>query len=149
MFKGSHLLAVDDKGRIAIPTQFRQTLQEQCQGRVVVTAEQDATIVIYPWSAWQEREDKLRSLPSTDPASRAICELELGNADERRLDKQHRLLLAPSLREHAQLERDAILLGLGEKLRVRSQQTNRALSESYNTLLKDPANLKVLVDHGL
>ncbi len=149
MFKGSHLLVVDDKGRIAIPTQFRQMLQQQCEGRVVVTADHDATLAIYPWSVWEGREKKLHALSTTDPASRAKRELELGNADERRLDKQHRLLLAPALRKHARLERDAILLGVGDMLLVRSQQTNRDLIERYNTLLNDSASLKVLNDHGL
>jgi len=148
-YLGSHLITLDDRGRIAIPVQFRQTLQEQCEGRLVVTADPEETLAIYPWPIWEQLEEQLLNLPGINPVGRAIVERTLGDADQRDLDKQSRLLLNPSLREYAQLEREVKLKGVGSRMILRTPQQDRKLSKRSDKMLRDPANYQFLSDHGL
>lgn len=138
MFKGSCLLTVDDKGRIAVPSRFRELLSEQCDGHVVATMYHDRGIAIYPLPVWEELEHRLQDLPSGDPANRVLQEMVLGHADERQLDGQGRLLLAPSLRRYAKLDRDAELMGQGHKLVLWSTQTEEQRYDNWAQILNDP-----------
>ena len=138
MFRGSCLLTVDEKGRIAVPSRFREPLIEQCDGRVVATMYHDRSLAIYPWSVWEELEQRLQDLPSGSPANRVLQEMILGHADERQLDSQGRLLLAPSLRRYAGLERDAELIGQSHKLVLWSAQTDEQRYENWARVLNDP-----------
>ena len=138
MFRGSCLLTVDDKGRIAVPNRFREPLAEQCDGRVVATMYHDRGIAIYPWPVWEELEQRLQDLPSGDSANRVLQEMILGHADERQLDGQGRLLLAPSLRRYAKLDRDAELMGQGHKLVLWSTQTEEQRYDNWAQILNDP-----------
>lgn len=138
MFRGSCLLTVDDKGRIAVPARFREILTEQCDGHVVTTMYQDRAVAIYPWPVWLELEQRLQDLPSGDVANRALQEMLLGHADERQLDGQGRLLIAPSLRQYAGLEREAKLLGQSHKLVLWSAQTDEQRYENWARVLNDP-----------
>lgn len=138
MFKGSCLLTVDDKGRIAVPSRFRELLAEQCGGHVVATMYHDRGIAIYPMPVWEELEQRLQDLPSGDSANRVLQEMILGHADERQLDGQGRLLLAPSLRRYAKLDRDAELMGQGHKLVLWSTQTEEQRYDNWAQILNDP-----------
>ncbi len=138
MFRGSCLLTVDDKGRIAVPARFRDPLARQGDGLVVATMYHDRGIAIYPMPVWEELEARLQELPSGDSANRALQEMILGHADERRLDGQGRLLLAPSLRRYAKLEREAELIGQGHKLVLWSTQTEEQRYDNWAQILNDP-----------
>lgn len=138
MFRGSCLLTVDDKGRIAVPSRFREPLTQQCDGCVVATMYHDRGIAIYPLPVWGELEQRLQDLPSGDPANRVLQEMILGHADERQLDGQGRLLLAPSLRRYAKLDRDAELMGQGHKLVLWSTQTEEQRYDNWAQVLNDP-----------
>ncbi len=139
MFRGSCLLTVDDKGRIAVPSRFRETLREQCDGHVVVTMSHDRALAIYPWPEWEKLEERLRDLPSGDNAHRALQEMLLGHADERQIDSQGRLLLAPSLRQYARLDRDAKLIGQSHKLVLWAAQDDESRYQSWERVLNDPS----------
>lgn len=138
MFRGSCLLTVDDKGRIAVPSRFREPLTQQCDGHVVATMYHDRGIAIYSLPVWEELEQRLQDLPSGDPANRVLQEMILGHADERQLDGQGRLLLAPSLRRYAKLDRDAELMGQGHKLVLWSTQTEEQRYDNWAQILNDP-----------
>ena len=138
MFKGSCLLTVDDKGRIAVPGRFRESLIEQCDGRVVATMYYDRSVAIYPWPVWLELEQRLQDLPSGSATNRVLQEMLLGHADDRQLDGQGRLLLAPGLRRYAGLERDAELIGQTHKLVLWSAQNNEQRYENWARILNDP-----------
>ncbi len=138
MFRGSCLLTVDDKGRIAVPSRFREPLTRQSDGHVVATMYHDRGIAIYPLPVWEELEQRLQDLPSGDPANRVLQEMILGHADERQLDGQGRLLLAPSLRRYAKLDRDAELMGQGHKLVLWSTQTEEQRYDNWAQILNDP-----------
>lgn len=123
MFQGSHAITMDAKGRIAIPAKFRELLAAQCQGRIVVTAHtQDRCLLVYTETQWQEILPKIESLPTfSKPALRAQ-RLLIGYATALELDKNGRVLLPPTLRNYGGLEKSLMLVGLGKKFELWSEQ---------------------------
>jgi MraZ protein len=108
---------LDDKGRLAIPKRFRDRLQQVCEGEVVLTIDiHDACLLMYPLTVWQEIEAKLMAMPNMDPATRRVQRLLLGHAVDMNLDSAGRILVPDLLREYAQMERDVMLVGQGNKI---------------------------------
>lgn len=118
MFRGATKVTLDDKGRMVLPTRHRQTASERGEGKLVVTVDRDGCLLIYPLPDWEQIERKLMSLPSLHERSRRLQRLMVGHATELELDGQGRLLLPPELREFAQLQRHAMLVGQGNRLEL-------------------------------
>ncbi|MEK6748451.1 MAG: division/cell wall cluster transcriptional repressor MraZ [Pseudomonadota bacterium] len=118
MYRGVNTLTLDDKGRLTLPSRYRQRLQEDCQGQVVVTVDRDLCLLIYPFGEWEEIERKLVKLPSLNPQARQLQRLLIGHATEVELDSHSRLLLPPPLREFAKLDRQVVLIGQGNKFEL-------------------------------
>ncbi len=113
MFRGANKLTLDIKGRMVMPTRYRERLQERCGGKLVVTVDKDQCLLVYPMPDWEEIERKLMKLPSFNDRARRLQRLMVGYATELDLDAQGRVLLPSNLREFASLTRDAILIGQG------------------------------------
>jgi MraZ protein len=118
MFRGATRVTLDDKGRMVMPTRYRERLREQAQGRVVVTVDRDQCLLIYPLPQWEQIERKLMSLPSLNERARRLQRLMVGHADDLELDGHGRLLLPPQLREFAGLDRHAMLVGQGGRFEL-------------------------------
>ncbi|MCW8890978.1 MAG: division/cell wall cluster transcriptional repressor MraZ [Sedimenticola sp.] len=118
MFRGVNKLNLDAKGRLAIPTRFRERLQECCASELVVTIDRDHCLLIYPLPEWQEIERKLMKLPSFNKAARNLQRLLVGHATEVEMDAQGRVLLPPALRDFAKLEKHTVLIGQGNKFEL-------------------------------
>ena len=113
MFRGANKLTLDSKGRMVMPTRYRERLQERCGGKLVITVDKDQCLLIYPMPDWEEIERKVMRLPSSNPRSRRLQRLMVGHATELELDGHGRVLLPPNLREFGALTRDAMLIGQG------------------------------------
>jgi MraZ protein len=113
MFRGVNKLTLDAKGRMVMPTRYRERLLERCGGKLVVTVDKDQCLLIYPLPDWEEIERKLMRLPSLNVQARRLQRLMVGHATDLELDGHGRLLLPPSLREYSLLTRDAVLIGQG------------------------------------
>jgi MraZ protein len=113
MFRGANKLTLDAKGRLVMPTRYRERLQERCGGHIVVTVDKDQCLLIYPLPDWEDIERKLTKLPTLDPRTRGLQRLMVGYATDLELDGHGRLLLPANLREFGQLTRDAMLIGQG------------------------------------
>jgi MraZ protein len=153
VFKGSHPVTIDAKGRIAMPTSYRQALLEDCGGRLVITRHWDGCLLIYPGPEFQTFEAKLLSRGSLDPQVRNIQRFFIGNARDIDMDRQGRLLLPANLRAAAALESKAMLAGIGNlfelwdeaRFEERNADTAAALAEdAANGALPD-----VLMDISL
>ncbi len=118
MFRGASKLTLDSKGRMVIPTRYRDRLQERCGGHLVITVDKDQCLLIYPLPDWEEIERKLMSLPSFDREARRLQRLMVGHATDLELDAHGRLLLPPNLREFGLLTRDAMLIGQGHRFEL-------------------------------
>ncbi|TAK54158.1 MAG: transcriptional regulator MraZ [Gammaproteobacteria bacterium] len=118
MFRGANKVTLDAKGRMVMPTRYREQLQERGDCRLVVTVDRDECLLIYPLPDWEEIEGKLMRLPAFNPQSRRLQRLMVGHATDVELDGHGRLLLPPKLREFAHLDRNAILIGQGNRFEL-------------------------------
>jgi MraZ protein len=124
VFRGVTILNLDAKGRMAVPTKYRDRLQSNAEGQLVVTLDMsDPCLLIYPVHEWEEIERKLVRLPSLNKQAARLKRLLLGHACEVELDSHGRILLPPALRELVHLEKRIILLGQGNKFEVWDEQT--------------------------
>jgi MraZ protein len=121
MFRGSNQLTLDAKGRVVMPTRYRERLQERCGGKLVVTVDKDQCLLIYPFPDWEEIERKVMRLPTMNVHARQLQRLMVGNATELELDGHGRILLPANLREFAFLTRDAMLIGQGVRFELWDQ----------------------------
>lgn len=112
MLRGAHAISLDSKGRLAIPTRFRDSLRDECEGMLVCTIDiSNPCLLLYPLAEWELIEKKLRVLSSTHPQERRLQRLLLGHAAECELDGQGRFLVPGPLRQHAGLEKKIMLVG--------------------------------------
>jgi len=123
-FLGSHAINMDAKGRIAIPAKVREKLVQLCGGRIVLTAnaDEDRCLLLYPEPEWELLLPKIKALPNMNKAVQRLHRLILGHAAEMELDSNGRILVPPTLRNHAGLEKKLMLVGLGNKLELWSEE---------------------------
>lgn len=123
MYRGATLLSLDGKGRLAIPTRYRQLLIEGSQGQMVCTIDvHQCCLLLYPLLEWEIIEQRLTALSSMHPVERRLQRLLLGYAHEVQLDSAGRLLLASTLRQHADLQKQVMLVGQLNKFEIWDQQ---------------------------
>ncbi|MDP0562313.1 MAG: division/cell wall cluster transcriptional repressor MraZ [Candidatus Endonucleobacter sp. (ex Gigantidas childressi)] len=119
MFRGVNAVNLDAKGRLAIPTRYRQILRDSCGGGLVVTVDTDEPcLLIYPLNEWNIIQKKIEVLPSFHPMTRRIQRLLIGHATDIDMDGSGRILIPPLLRDYADFEKQCILLGQGKKFEV-------------------------------
>ena len=141
MFRGVSAINLDAKGRLAIPTRYRDRLAEHCDGQIVVTIDTDERcLLIYPLPQWEDIERKVEALPSFNPAARRVRRLLIGHATDIVMDGSGRILLPIPLREYARLEKKVVMLGQGGKLELWSEAYWLERRESW---LEDQAELEI------
>jgi len=118
MFRGATRVTLDEKGRMVMPTRYRDLIAERCQGKLVVTVDRDQCLLLYPLPDWEQTERKLMSLPSLHAQARRLQRLMVGHATDLTLDGHGRCLLPPELREFAALQRHAMLIGQGNRFEL-------------------------------
>ncbi|EPJ48275.1 MAG: hypothetical protein OFPII_06870 [Osedax symbiont Rs1] len=132
MFRGINPINLDAKGRMAIPSRYREQLSVHCAGQMVVTIDTESRcLLVYPVHEWEEIQLKIEALPSFDKNARRIQRLLLGHATDIDMDSSGRLLLSAPLREYAQLDKKIILLGQGKKFEVWSEQLWHQTRDEY------------------
>ncbi|WP_045858139.1 division/cell wall cluster transcriptional repressor MraZ [Teredinibacter purpureus] len=123
MFQGSNAINMDAKGRMAIPAKCRDSLASACGGRIVMTAHtQDRCVLVYPEPEWQEILPKIEALPTFNKASLRAQRLLIGYATSLELDSNGRVLVPPTLRDYANLDKKLMLVGLGKKFELWSEE---------------------------
>lgn len=118
MFRGIAQLSLDNKGRFAIPSRYRDSLVSFCAGRLIVTADPSKCLLIYPQPAWEPIEQKLINLSSFDHRTRSLQRLLVGNASDVEMDNAGRVLVSPPLRKFAGLTKNVVLVGQGAKFEL-------------------------------
>jgi MraZ protein len=117
-FYGTFFLSLDAKGRIAIPASERAKLSEFCGARIVVTADLGERLLVYPEPFFDELAERLNKLPSLKPTTEALQRTLLGYASHAKLDAQGRVLLTPAQRSLARLDKEAVLVGVGNRYQL-------------------------------
>jgi MraZ protein len=110
VFQGASALAMDAKGRLAVPTRHRDLLQGLCSGQLTVTKHPEGCLMLFPRPSWENFRDRIAALPMSASGWKRIF---LGNAIDVEIDASGRVLIAPELRNAAGLQKDVMLLGMG------------------------------------
>ncbi|NCF11390.1 MAG: division/cell wall cluster transcriptional repressor MraZ [Gammaproteobacteria bacterium] len=131
MFRGINPLTLDAKGRLAIPTKYRERLQAESSGRLVVTVDRERCLLLYTLPEWEEIERRLMRLPTLNRKVRRLQGLLIGHATDIELDGHGRVLLPSVLREIASLERKAVLIGQGNKFELWDEDAWNARRENW------------------
>jgi MraZ protein len=118
VFRGISQLNLDVKGRLAVPARHRDALLERCAGHLVITADADRCLLVYPLPDWELIQQKLESLSNLDPRVRELQRRLIGFAVDVDMDGAGRVLISPALREYAQLDKAVVLVGQGKKFEL-------------------------------
>lgn len=118
MFMGEYSHSVDAKGRMIVPSRYREELGE----KFVITKGMDGCLYALPEEAFRKLTDELKSLPLSVKDSRALVRHFAGAAAEGELDKQGRVLIPAKLREHAGIEKEIVLIGVLDKIEIWSKE---------------------------
>lgn len=118
MFIGEYQHTLDSKGRIIVPSKFREELGDE----FVITKGLDNCLFVYPKDEWKVLEDKLKTLPLTHKDARAFVRFFFSGASESILDKQGRVLIPANLREHSKIDKDAVVIGVSTRLEIWSKE---------------------------
>jgi MraZ protein len=117
VFRGVTQQALDAKGRLAVPAKHRDALANG-QGRLVLTADPSRCLLLYPLAAWEPIQARLMSLSSFNEKIRSLQRLLVGYADDVDIDTAGRILVPPSLRRYANLDKHVVLVGQGHKFEL-------------------------------
>lgn len=128
MFMSEYNHTVDAKGRLIIPSKFREVLGEE----FVISKGMDGCLFVYANDDWAAFEQKLTSLPMTNKEARKFARFFLAGAAQVELDKQGRILLPAALREFAELDKDVVLVGVGSRIEIWSKEKYEAESDDVD-----------------
>jgi MraZ protein len=135
MFMGSYEHSLDIKGRLAIPSRFREALSEkQAVERLIVTQGLDTCLFAYAQEEWKKFEEKIVARPLNRGDDRYFVRRLLAGAVDCPLDKQGRIMLPTTLREYAGLGRTALLVGVSSRIEIWSPQRWQAYLERGKSL---------------
>ena len=125
MFFGETAINLDAKGRLAVPMRYRDALKEACGNRMVLTysAFDSGALWLYLEQEWQRVRDEVMALSTRNPAHRALQRRVVGSATAVEPDGSGRILLPPSLREFAGLEKRIVMLGMGSRFEIWNENT--------------------------
>lgn len=128
MFQGETAITVDDKGRLAIPTAYRELVAGACANRLVITYNPFETgcLWLFPYGEWEQVRDQVNALPKVKAAHRDMQMKLVGAATVVEPDGASRVLLPASQRAAAGIEKKAVLLGMGNKFELWSEQAHLA-----------------------
>ena len=118
MFMGEYNHTIDAKGRLIVPSKFREALGDT----FVITKGLDGCLFVYDNEEWNAFEEKLKSLPITNKEARQFARFFLAGAAEVEVDKQGRILVPNILREFAQINKDVVLIGVASRIEIWSKE---------------------------
>lgn len=127
VFQGGSELTLDGKGRVAVPARHRDILAAACDGQLTITKHPSRCLLLFPRPAWEQFRTKLMELPMGAEGWRRIY---LGSAMDVEIDGASRVLISPELRRWAGLERDVMLIGMGQRLELWDRQRHEAQEEA-------------------
>ena len=128
MFQGETAITLDDKGRLAIPTGYRELVARDCGNRLVITYNpfESGSLYLYPYPVWERLRDQVNALPKTKKTNRALQLKLIGAATFVEPDGAGRISVPASHRNAVGIEKKAVLLGMGDKFELWSEQAHHA-----------------------
>lgn len=147
MFIGEYYHSLDKKGRLIIPSKFREILSEKYEDKFVITRGLDNCLFLYPPDEWREIERKIKNLPMSNKNVRAYKRYLTSGAVECVLDKQGRVMIPQNLRQYAHIEKDVVLIGVSEKIEIWGKENwqayNKKTEESIEEITQEMSQFQV------
>jgi len=142
MFSGVSEINLDAKGRMAMPTRYRERLADSCSGKLFVTIDPlDKCLTLHTKPEWDIVEQKIVAMPSYSQSGRLLRRTILGHATEVDMDANGRLLLSAPLRDFAEIDKRVVLLGQGNKFEIWSEHKWLETRNAYMDSSVDSAAL--------
>ena len=135
MFIGEYHHTIDEKGRIIIPSKFRESLGKE----FIITRGIENCLFIYSLQNWAEITNKLSSLPFTKKDARTFNRFFMSGATNVELDKQGRVNISKPLIDYANISKDCVIIGTGDRLEVWSQESWNSFFDSTKDSMSDIA----------
>jgi len=146
VFRGRYEHTIDTKGRISIPSKFREILNKEYDDRLVIT-NFDHCLVAFPFEEWSLLEQKVGSFSLMRKDTSAFFRFFYSSAIDCAIDKQGRLLIPQTLREYANLQKDIVLVGEGKRIEIfakeRWLEEARKAEENFDQIRETLANLGI------
>ncbi|ABR49038.1 MraZ protein [Alkaliphilus metalliredigens QYMF] len=136
MFIGEYNHSIDSKGRLSVPSRFREELGD----RFILTKGLDNCLFVYSMDEWKVLEDKLKKLPLTNRDARAFVRFFFSGATECELDNQGRIRIPNNLRSHAYLEKEVIVIGVATRIEIWSSDQWGQYNDDSNLSYDEIAN---------
>lgn len=146
MFRGRHAHTIDGKGRLSLPAAYRAELQEH-DDRPPFLTNLSRCLALYPHEKWLDFEERMSSMSQVRPEVHALQRFLFSGAVSSPIDRQGRILVPPQLREHAELEREVMIAGVGPRIEVWNRE--RLERELQRTAERSDEISSVLADLGL
>ena len=137
MFYGEHEHSIDNKGRLIIPSKFREVFKENYVERFFVTRGLDTCLFVFTEDEWRKQEAKFKSLSFTSAEARQFNRLYFSGACEVTCDKQGRILVPDYLKEFAHIKRDVVIVGVSNRMEIWSKENwQKFYEETKNSFEK-------------
>ena len=144
MLIGEYEHSLDAKGRLIMPAKIREDIGE----KFIITKGLDGCLFGFSKNEWNNFEEKLKTLPLTNKDARDFVRFFLSGAIECEIDKQGRFLIASNLREYAELEKEAVITGVGTRIEIWNKDKWKAYNSEENLsadeIAENMANLGML-----
>ena len=122
MFYGEHEHSIDRKGRLIIPSKFREAFKENYVERFFITRGLDTCLFVFTEDEWRKQESRFKSLSFTSPQARNFNRLFFSGACEVACDRQGRILVPDYLKDFAQIKRDVVIVGVSSRMELWSKE---------------------------
>jgi MraZ protein len=146
VFRGVYDHQIDAKGRTSLPAKLRETLVGSYDERLIVTTALDPCLHAYPVREWEQLENALAKRNPMEPGVKTLMRLYVASAQEVPVDKLGRVLIPPSLRTHAQLEKDVVWAGMVKLIEVWSKAGWQKAQDDARTEVDSADVMRVLTE---
>jgi len=138
MFRGRFEHTIDDKGRLAVPSRYRDIIAADNDSSTLIMTNFDRCLAVYPLSTWEKLEGAIAAMPQFDPQVSAFLRYFISGATEASVDRSGRILVPQSLRESANLEGACVISGGLQKFEIWSE---KAWQDEFNSLQDQFVNI--------
>jgi MraZ protein len=146
LFRGVYEHQIDSKGRTSLPVKLRESLVGTYDERLILTSALDECLHAYPVREWELLESSLAKRNPMEPGVKTLMRLYVASAQECTLDKLGRILVPPSLRSHAKLERDVVWAGMVKVIELWSKDGWLKAREEARTAADSADVMRVLTE---
>ena len=144
MFTGHFINSIDNKGRVSLPSNFRQLLNKDGYNSIFITKSFDNCLTAYPPDEWKKLIEKISNLPQSKREVKAFQRFVISSAVECQIDKQGRILIPQALRAFANIEKEVLFAGIGNQIEIWSKAKWDEEEEKWQEMLQNSEALSEL-----